>query len=83
MYLAPLKLYGGGEYTLSVVSKIEGTEEYLKSAEKDGKCQNGETQENCQAREYLTQGLEQCSCVPYRLRNYAKQARLYYIRALA
>ena len=79
MFSAPLIRYGGGEYSLSDVMKIEGTEEYLKSAEKDGTCQNVESQENCLAREYLTQGLEQCSCIPYMLRNYSIQARIYQI----
>ena len=77
--LAPLQLYGGGNCIFYDVMKIEGTEEYLKSAQNDGKCQNKETQENCLAREYLTKGLEQCSCIPYRLRNYSKQASIYFL----
>ena len=38
-------------------------------AERAGKCQNKETKENCLAREYITQGVDQCACLPYKLRN--------------
>ena len=70
---APLRVFGGGTYTLSAVKAIDGTEQYIRHAEKTGQCQNKETQENCHTREYLSQGLEQCSCVPFVLRNYSKQ----------
>ena len=73
--LAPLKVYGSGKYTLSDVMEIDGTAKYLKVAEETGKCQNQETQEYCLAKEYLAKGMEQCSCTPYKLRNYAKKVR--------
>ena len=72
---APLRVFGGGTYTLSAVKAIDGTAQYIRLAEKSGHCQNKETQENCQTREYLFQGLEKCSCVPYILRNYSKEVR--------
>ena len=53
--------------------EIDGTTKYLKVAEETGICQNQETQEDCLAKEYLAKGLEQCSCIPYKLRNYAKK----------
>ena len=68
-------MFGGGSYTLSSVMEIEGTEEYLKRAEKSRDCQNKEAQEECLAREYSDQGLRQCSCVPYKLRNYSNMVR--------
>ena len=66
-------MYGQGIYTLSSVMYIDGTEEYIKIAEENGKCQNKESQESCLAREYLTKGLKQCSCIPFNFRNYLKQ----------
>ena len=65
-------MYGSGPYSLSSVMEIDGTTEYLRVAEELGKCQNKESQEDCQTREYLTQGIQQCNCIPYKLRNYSK-----------
>ena len=79
---APLRVFGGGTYTLSAVKAIDGTAQYIRLAEKSGHCQNKETQENCQTREYLSQGLEQCSCVPYILRNYSKEVRWLVVLAV-
>ena len=79
MFLAPLRLYGGGTYTLSDVKEIDGTKEFIKLAEKAGQCQNKETKENCQTRKYLTQGMETCSCTPYKLRNFTKMVSTYFL----
>ena len=73
MLSAPLRVFGGGTYTLSSVKAIDGTEEYMKLAEKSGQCQNKEAQESCLTRAYFSQGMKQCSCVPYLLRNYSKE----------
>ena len=70
-------MFGSGRYTLSDVMEIDGTEEYLKVAEETGICQNQESQESCLAKEYLAKGLEQCSCTPYKLRDYAKNVNTY------
>ena len=70
---APLRVYGRGKYILSSVMEINGTKKYLTSAEKKRECQNKESQETCLARQYLASGIEKCSCVPYKLRNYSKQ----------
>ena len=71
-------MFGSGRYTLSDVMEINGTAEYLKVAEETGKCQNQETQESCLAKEYLAKGLEECSCTPYKLRDYAKNVNTNY-----
>ena len=68
LFSAPLRVYGSGKYSLTSIKEIDGTEQYLIFAEKEGKCQNKESQESCLAREYLREGLEQCSCIPYKLR---------------
>ena len=71
-FSAPLKAFGEGDFKLSVVKEIDGTDSYMKSSEKAGNCQNKESQENCFAREYLNKGLETCKCVLFKLRNFSK-----------
>ena len=71
LFPAPHKVYGPGKYILTSIMEIDGTQKYVEIAEKAQQCQNKETKENCLARNYLKQGLEQCSCVPYMLRNYS------------
>ena len=66
-------MFGGGAYSISSVNEIEGTEEYIHIAENSGQCQNKESEEQCLTREYLSQGLEECSCTPYKLRNYSQE----------
>ena len=68
---APLTVYGSGRYSISDVKEIDGTEEYLEIATRSGECQQKESYEDCLAKDYLTLGLDQCKCIPYRLRNYA------------
>ena len=69
-------MFGEGAYSLSSVMEIEGTEEYVHIAENTGQCQNKESEEQCLSREYLFQGLEECSCTPYKLRNYSQQEKV-------
>ena len=68
-FTGPLKMYGEGIYKLSDVKEINGTKKYYQAAQKDGKCQE-ESYESCLARHYLAKGMEKCSCIPYKLRNY-------------
>ena len=70
--IAPLSVYGRGSYALSSVKEVEGTEEYLKMAERSGQCQNKETHQECGAR-HFQQLVQQCGCVPFNLRNFASQ----------
>ena len=72
IFSAPLVLYGEGSYSLSSVKVIDGTDDYIYMAEKGGQCQDKESYQACLSREYLRQGLDQCSCTPYKFRNYAK-----------
>ena len=68
--VAPLTVYGRGSYALSSVKEVTGTEEYLKKAERGGQCQNKETILECRERQFQ-QGVTQCGCVPFNLRNFA------------
>ena len=66
-------MYGSGIYRVSAVKEIDGTEEYLDKATKNGECQQKGSYEDCLSKDYLTQGMGQCNCIPYKLRNYAKE----------
>ena len=69
--LEPLSLFGEGNYALSVVKEIDGTEAFLKLDEKTKLCQNIETFEDCQTQILLKNGLKKCKCTPFMLRNYS------------
>ena len=71
----PLRLYGGGDYELTNVKEINVTEEFLELEEDVKKCQDKEPVVDCEAREYLESGRNQCGCVPYHLRNYSRTVR--------
>ena len=76
LFPVPLTFFGEGSYALTAVKSIDGTEQFLKLAEKTEICQNKETFENCQTREYIAQGVKQCNCTLYRLRNYSREVRV-------
>jgi hypothetical protein len=65
-------MFGGGDYALTAVKEIDGTEEFLGLDEGVKHCQSRETIQECQAREYIKNGLEKCKCTPYQMRNYSK-----------
>ena len=65
-------VFGEGKYALTDVKEIDGTEEFLGLDEKIRHCQNRETFQQCQTREYIKNGLEKCNCTPYEIRNYSK-----------
>ena len=68
----PLSLSGEGNYALTAVKEIAVTEAFLGLDEKDKKCQSEETPEDCWMKNYLKEGLNNCKCTPYGLRNYSK-----------
>ena len=71
--LEPVILFGEGKYSLSTVKEIVGTESFKKLDDDIKKCQNREDFEKCKSREYIKNGLENCKCTPYQLRNYSKK----------
>ena len=73
----PLILYGEGSYALSSVKEIDGTEAYLKLAKKKGECQDKESLIECHEREFITNGIDQCKCVPYWLRHFSKEVKKF------
>ena len=54
----PLIRFGQGNYALTAVSEIFTTEAFLNLDEEIKACQNVESYQTCQAREYINTGLE-------------------------
>ena len=71
----PLILYGEGDYALTAVQEIKATKEFL-NLDKEGTkhdCQNVETFLECEAKDYIKMGLEECNCTLYALRDFSKK----------
>ena len=62
--LAPLNLYGEGNYALTAVKEIDATEDYLEMSKDITKCQNVISSEDCQTDKYIEEVLEKCLCLP-------------------
>ena len=75
----PLILYGEGNYALTAIKEIDATEGFLNLGEEIIDCQNIETYLECQTRDYMQMGLEECKCTPYELRNFSKEVSRYVI----
>ena len=71
--IEPLIRYGEGNYALTAIREIDTTAAFLSLGEDIIDCQNMETYQECQARDYIKMGLEQCKCTPYQLRNFSKK----------
>ena len=70
-FTAPIEMYGGGNYKLSAVKEIKGTDIFLNMNEDKKGCQNKETLEECTSRKGLKKILDQCGCIPYKLANFS------------
>ena len=68
LILAVLPLQLEKEYNLKVVKVIEVTEEFLNLDESVRECQNIESEEECLTRNYIDSFLDQCKCLPLKLR---------------
>ena len=73
--IEPLILLGEGNYALTAIKEIDTTEAFLNLDEEIKNCQNVETYQKCQVREYINMGLEKCNCTPYELRNFSKKVQ--------
>ena len=62
--LDPLTFDGKGDYALSNVMEFEVTDGFINLGEAVTKCQNRESFEDCNTREYLKRAREECSCTP-------------------
>ena len=70
-----LTRFGEGNYALTDIKEVDTTEAFLKLDEEIKDCQNVETYQECQTRDYIKMGLEKCNCTPYELRNVSKYVR--------
>ena len=67
----PLRVYGEGDYGLTVVKEMNGTDEFKYLDVETRDCGLKESFLDCQTKHYLLDGLVQCKCVPYALKNYS------------
>ena len=65
-------MYGGGNYILSAVKEIKGTEIFLDMNDDKKGCQNRETLEECTSKQGLNLIISQCGCIPYKLANFSQ-----------
>ena len=71
----PLIQYGEGDYSLTAVQEIDATKAFM-NLDKEGTrhdCQNVETLQECEAKEYIKMGLKKCNCTLYALRDFSKK----------
>ena len=71
----PFRGYGTGDYALTDVKKMEGTEDYIELAvtSQPPLCQDQRRFHDCVMSGYLETGLQLCNCTPFYLRNYTKK----------
>ena len=67
----PLSLSGEGNYGLTDVKEIDVTEAFLGLEDKTRLCQSKETLGDCRMKKYLKEGVNNCKCIPFGLRNYS------------
>ena len=77
----PLTIFGAGDYLLTDVKKVDGTDSYIALAEETGLCQNRERVEDCLVQDFLQKGLDECRCTLYELRNYTKEVILHFLHS--
>ena len=64
----PLELIGVREYNLNALKEIQVTDSYLGLDKYIRNCQNEEPFYNCTTRKYNTTILEECGCLPLKMR---------------
>ena len=64
----PVTFYGEGRYNLNVVKEIKVSESYLGLGQDVTKCQNEEALEECTTRKYIDTLLQQCGCLPLKIK---------------
>jgi hypothetical protein len=69
-------LEGEGNYALTSVKEIDGTEAFLALDNDIKVCQNEETLADCSTKKLIKTSLDLCKCVPYKLRNCSKQVNI-------
>ena len=68
LVVAPIELYGGGQYEVSSVKEVLATRSFLGMEQEVRRCQEEEATETCHTRYYLHKLLHTCRCIPFSLR---------------
>ena len=64
-----------GDYIITDVKELDGSEEFLDLSDEDKGCQTKETVVDCKARKYLEAGRRNCSCIPFHLMSHSVTVR--------
>ena len=77
----PYRVYGEGDYALTDVKVIEGTDDYVELARPENRdlCQNEITFQDCLVEDLLKRGAATCNCTPIYLGNYTKQVKKVFL----
>ena len=67
--LDPLKLEVGKEYNLNNVKEIVPTDDFLTLDRDTIGCQNEESSNDCETRQYIDALIDQCGCIPFWIGN--------------
>ena len=59
---------GKGDFALTDVKEMDGTEDFFDLDVKVRKCQNDESVLDCEMKKYLEIGRKECKCIPHHLR---------------
>ena len=66
--LAPIHLYGAGQYELNNVKEVLVTESFLGMEQETIGCSNKEDTGSCHTRRYLERLNATCHCIPFSLK---------------
>ena len=65
--VAPVSLYGEGDYAMTVVQEVLPTQSFLALPEEVRRCEKTESLGDCLTRDYLARLQAGCSCLPHPL----------------
>ena len=64
MILDPVRLFGEGQYNLHSMKEVSVTESFLGLNQDSRQCQNIETLDTCNTRNYFKNLRQECGCLP-------------------
>ena len=76
-HVAPIKLYGAGNYLLGGIKEIKTTDSFYNLGEGTTHCQRRESREDCESRLYMDNLLTNCHCLPFWLIDFTAEQVLH------